>query len=223
MDLPRPTDGALAQPMRARVFALLVERRAPLDTREIAAHFDLHPNGVRVHLERLEEGGFVVRGRQRGGPGRPRDVWTVSPQSHPDGIPPRAFAELAAWLARSIPDSEPRLREVEQTGREVGAELAPERPVDPVAGFRDAIAALGFEPELEETSRGYRCQLRNCPYGAAAVANQTVVCRLHRGITAGLLAAVDPEAELVEFEPREPVDAGCMVEVARRGGGGERS
>lgn len=214
MDLPRPTEGALAQPTRARIFALLVDKRAPLDTAEIAAHFGLHPNGIRVHLERLEEGGFVVRNRERTGPGRPRDIWTVSPQSHPNGIPPRAYGDLAGWLARAIPSSPARLREVEGAGREIGAELAPQRPVDPFAGFRDALAALGFEPSFEQTPSGYRCRLGNCPYSEAASANQEVVCALHRGITAGLLDAVDPGAELVGFEPHDPKQAGCLVEVS---------
>lgn len=214
MDLPRPTEGALAQPTRARIFALLVEKRAPLDTAQIATHFGLHPNGIRVHLERLEEGGFVLRSRERVGPGRPRDIWTVSPQSHPDGIPPRAYGDLAGWLARAIPPSPARLREVEGAGREIGAELAPKRAVDPFAGFRDALAALGFEPSFEETAAGYRCRLGNCPYSDAASANQEVVCALHRGITAGLLGAVDPTAELVGFEPHDPKHAGCLVEVA---------
>lgn len=224
MDLPRPTEGALAQPTRARIFALLVEKRAPLDTAEIAAHFGLHPNGIRIHLERLEEGGFVVRSREPNGPGRPRDVWTVSPQSHPGGIPPRAYGDLAGWLARSIPATAPRLREVERAGREIGAELAPpRRAADPVAGFGDALAALGFEPDFEQTPAGYRCRLGNCPYSDAATANQEVVCCLHRGITAGLLAAVDPEAELVGFEPRDPRRAGCTVEVTVTRGTEERT
>lgn len=214
MDLPQPAEGALAQPTRARIFAFLVEKRAPADTQEIAAHFGLHPNGIRVHLERLEEGGFVVRSREGDGPGRPRDIWTVSPDAHPGGTPPRAYTELAAWLARAIPATDARLSEVERTGREIGAELAPRPGDDTAAGFRDALAALGFEPTLERREGGFTCRLGNCPYRDSVRQNQAVVCRLHRGITTGILAEVSPEATMTGFEPHDPDRAGCTIEVA---------
>jgi predicted ArsR family transcriptional regulator len=214
MDLPAPVEGALAQPTRARIFAFLVEKRAPADTQEIAARFGLHPNGIRMHLERLEEGGFVVRSRERIGAGRPRDIWTVSPQAHPGGTPPRAYADLANWLARAIPTSPARLREVERAGRGIGAELAPAPGADPAARFRDALAALGFEPTLEREEGGFSCRFGNCPYSNAAGENREIVCGLHRGITAGILAALDPGAELTRFEPHDPERAGCVVGVS---------
>lgn len=213
MDLPSPAEDALAQPTRARIFSFLVEKRAPADTAEVAAHFGLHPNGIRLHLERLEEGGFVVRSRQRAGAGRPRDIWTISPEAHPSGTSPRAYADLAAWLARAIPATEDRLREVERTGREIGAELAPKRSAEAGEALRDALAALGFEPTLERSEEGFCCRLGNCPYRNSVRENQAVVCGLHRGITEGMLAQLDPQAKLTRFESRDPDEAGCLVEV----------
>lgn len=214
MDLPSPTDGVLAQPTRARIFSFLVEKRAPADTAEVADHFGLHPNGIRLHLERLEEGGFVVRSRERGGAGRPRDIWAVSPEAHPGGTSPRAYADLAIWLARSIPATATRIREVQRTGRAIGASLAPERRTDAGEALRDALAALGFEPSLASTETGFCCRLGNCPYRDSVRENQAVVCGLHRGITEGMLAELDPEATLTRFEPGDPDLAGCLVEVA---------
>jgi predicted ArsR family transcriptional regulator len=216
MDVPRATEGALAQPTRARIFSFLVEKRAPADTAEIAAAFGLHPNGIRSHLERLEEGGFVVRtAQQTKGAGRPRDIWTVSPQAHPGGTSPRAYGDLAEWLARAIPASAGRVREVERTGREIGAELVDGPAADPPAAFRDALAALGFEPRMIPLRDGFQCKLGNCPYSGAVRRNQAIVCGLHRGITAGVLAALDPEARLTVFEPKDPERAGCLIEVRR--------
>jgi predicted ArsR family transcriptional regulator len=215
MDLPQPAEGALAQPTRARIFAFLVEKRGAADTQEIADHFGLHPNGIRLHLERLEEGGFVLRSQERAGAGRPRDVWTISPEAHPGGTPPRAYAEMASWLARAIPATGARLREVERTGREIGAELAPKPGTDPTLGFRDALAALGFEPTLERHQGGFSCRLENCPYRDSARNNQAVVCSLHRGITEGLLDVIAPDAKLTAFEPKDPDHAGCLIEVSQ--------
>jgi predicted ArsR family transcriptional regulator len=214
MDLPEPVD-ALAQPTRAQIFAFLVERRGPAGTEEIAERFGLHPNGVRRHLERLEEGGFVARGQVREGQGRPRDSWAVSPAANPGGSRPRSYNDLARWLTRAIPAGPARLREVEQTGREIGRELAPATDGDPVELFRDTIAALGFQPALDvKTEGGFSCSLGNCPYRDSVRESAEVVCTLHRGITAGILAELDPDAELTRFEPRDPERAGCLVEVS---------
>ena len=215
MDLPFDPGDPLSQPTRAQIFAFLVERRAPVGTEEVAEHFGLHPNGVRRHLERLEEGGFVTRSRVRGGQGRPRDSWALSPEAHPGGQRPRAYADLAAWLARSIPANRSRLREVERAGREIGAKLSGDRAEDPVEEFRQTIAALGFQPALQaKPEGGFTCTLRNCPYRDAVRENQPVICALHRGITKGLLSELDPDAKLVAFEPHDPDRAGCVVEVA---------
>lgn len=213
MDLPLPAEGALAQPTRAQIFSYLVEKRAPAGTDEVAGRFGLHVNGVRRHLERLEEDGFVERSRVSVGQGRPRDSWSVSPDAQPGGVAPRAYAELAVWLARAIPATRNRLREVERTGREIGTGLAPAGAEDTALGLRDALAALGFEPALEVTDDGFRCRLGNCPYADSVDANQPVVCTLHRGMTAGILAALDPDARLTGFEPLDPDTAGCRIEA----------
>jgi hypothetical protein len=43
--------------------------------------------------------------------------------------------------------------------------------------------------------------------------NPQMACGLHRSVTAGILAELDPKAKLTEFEPRDPESAGCVVEV----------
>ncbi len=216
MDLPLPAEDALAQPTRAQIFTFLVEKRGPAGTEELAEHFGLHPNGIRRHLERLLEGGFVTRSRVPIAKGRPRDSWSVSPDAHPGGQRPRAYADLATWLARAIPASSTRLREVERTGREIGRQLAPPARGDTAEDLRDALAALGFEPTLERTELGFACSLGNCPYRDSARESPEIVCTMHRGITAGILAELDPKAKLTQFEPRDPERAGCAIEV--RGG-----
>lgn len=213
MDLPVPAEDALAQPTRAQIFSFLVEKRGSAGTEEVAAHFGLHPNGIRRHLERLLEGGFVTRSRVRGGQGRPRDSWAVSPDAHPGGQRPRAYSDLAGWLARAVPASAARLREVERAGRDIGRELAPSPTGDPARDLGDALAALGFEPTLNRGEKGFSCCLGNCPYRDSVRENQAVVCGLHQGITAGMLSELDPRAKLTEFEPHDPESAGCTIEV----------
>src|SRR5690348_8546452 len=99
MDLPAiaDPDDALSQPTRARLFALLSELRRPTGTAELAARLELHPNGVRLHLERLAEQGLVERARARSPRGRPPDVWRIAPEARPAGANPRAYEDLGRW------------------------------------------------------------------------------------------------------------------------------
>ena len=55
MDLPTRPHDALAQPTRAQLFTVLSDLRRSASTDELAERLALHPNGVRVHLDRLRE------------------------------------------------------------------------------------------------------------------------------------------------------------------------
>jgi predicted ArsR family transcriptional regulator len=214
MDPPSGSDDVLGQETRARIFALLVERRAAMSTEELADLLGRHVNGVRRHLERLHDAGLVERRRGQGARGRPGDRWLVAADARPGGEPPDGYADLARWLARATPSGPGRLRAIEKTGREIGRELAPSPADDPIESFRSALAALGFQPEIDrDAAGGFACRLKNCPYLDPARQSPEVVCTLHRGITRGLLAALDPKAKLTRFEPHEPARAGCKVEV----------
>jgi predicted ArsR family transcriptional regulator len=214
MDLPAAGEEVLAQPTRARIFARLLEERAAVRTETLAGGLRLHPNGVRRHLERLREAGLVERRRSRGGRGRPGDLWAVAPGARPGGAPPRGYGDLARWLARAVGASAGRLKEVEAAGREIGREIAPEAG-EPVEAFREAFSALGFQPALQADDRGgFNCSLGNCPYRDSAVENAELVCTLHRGLTAGLLEALEPRSKLLSFEPHDPDRAGCVIRVA---------
>lgn len=215
MDLPSPNapGDLLAQPTRARLFALLGELRRAAGTAELAESMDLHPNGIRMHLERMEDAGLVIRVRARQPRGRPRDAWTISPGARPGGSAPRAYQDLGRWLARAMGDGPGGLRGIEQTGRQIGREVAPADAVG--AGALEAsLVALGFQPtvQLREGDRLTFC-LGNCPYRDAVRENQQAVCALHEGMTRGLLDVLDPDAELAGFSPRDPDEAGCLIEL----------
>jgi predicted ArsR family transcriptional regulator len=215
VDVPRADDDALAQPTRARLFELLAELRRPAGTDELARQLRLHPNGVRVHLERLETAGLVARARERvpNARGRPRDAWSISPDAEPGGAPPTAYADLGRWLVRAISSSGLRVREVEVCGRRIGRELAS------TAGSGSAeeqvhgvLVAMGFRPRRRLDPGGTLTYcLENCPYRAAVRERQAVVCGLHRGMTRGLLDAVAPKTRLAAFVPKDPDAAGCEI------------
>jgi predicted ArsR family transcriptional regulator len=216
MDLPvRPGD-TLSQPTRARVFALLGELSRPASTDELAAQLGMHPNGVRLHLERLLDAGLVDRRRERQPRGRPRDAWTISPDAQPGGDPPTGYASLSRWLVRALVASGAGVEDMEETGRLIGRGLASDHPGsgDEQMLF-DTLATLGFQPAREPASEQrvvYR--LRNCPYRQAVHERQPLVCALHRGLTSGLVEGIDGQSVVVAFEPKDPDLAGCMIAVA---------
>ena len=215
MDVPAALDpdDALAQPTRGRLFRLLGKLGRPATTVELAEQLGLHPNGVRVHLDRMERDGLVASAREPRPRGRPRERWTIAPDAKPGGQAPRGYYDLARWLSRAITAGRPSPRTIEATGREIGRELAPTdgRGVDV---FMSSLAALGFQPRITAQVDGaVTVCLDNCPYADAVVEIQRAICTLHRGITHGLLDLVQPDARLVDFDPHDPRDAGCLVQI----------
>jgi len=224
-----PPDDALAQPTRARLFAILGELRRPAGTDELARRLDLHVNGIRLHLERLEADGLVLRERERQARGRPRDAWSISPRAQPGGGPPTAYADLGRWLVRAISEGGTRARDVEATGRRIGRELASHgEGSSPETRIHTLLVVMGFQPRrrLDPDGRLTYC-LDNCPYRDAVRERQSVVCGLHRGMTRGLLDEIDAKTRLSAFVPKDPDVAGCEITlrgpVAREAAANERT
>jgi predicted ArsR family transcriptional regulator len=215
MEMPGPSAGdVLAQPTRAKLFELLTDMKREASTEELAERLGLHVNGVRRQLERLREAGLLTRNRRPRGRGRPRDLWAIASDADPGGERPRAYSDLAAWLASAIPPGPGRLRQVERTGREIGRALAPRGTDGTARAFEQVLTALGFQPQVELAPNGaVCCRLGNCPYLEAVRENQPVVCTLHKGLTQGLLDQLSPEARLTGFVPKDPESAGCLIEV----------
>src|SRR5262249_31411824 len=155
------------------------------------------PNGVRIHLQRMRDAGLLVHRRVAQPRGRPRDEWAIAPAARPGGVAPHAYTALARWLAPAIPATPGRLRPVQAAGREVGRELGSRPSAAPEQAIVDALAALGFEPEVRARTPGVMsCRLGNCPFRDSVRENQDVVCTLHRGLTRGLLDEIAPTAKL---------------------------
>jgi predicted ArsR family transcriptional regulator len=215
MDLPVRPDDVLAQPTRARLFTLLGELRRPAGTEELADRLGLHPNGVRVHLERLQRAGLIDRERTRQARGRPRDMWAIAADARPGGAAPSGYEQLGRWLARVISLGRTSLRNVEATGREIGRELAPAGKNGPAEQEMHAVlVSLGFQPQREPNPpAGMTYRLCNCPYRDAVRESPEVVCTLHRGMTRGLLDVIAPYTKLAAFTPEDPDEAGCRIEL----------
>jgi predicted ArsR family transcriptional regulator len=213
-------EDVLAQRTRSAIVRVLTEAQRPLGTAELADRLALHPNGVRLHLGRLQSAGLVERRSVTGARGRPRYEWALTPAAAHEHASTSAYRHLATWLARSTLASDTTLPHVERAGREIGGQIGAEaaaaaaaRPPQDV--LQTVLTSFGFEPaRTDEPDAQTRYTLQNCPYRDAAAENQPVVCGLHRGITQGLLDAIAPSARLAAFVPTDPHRARCLVDVA---------
>lgn len=227
MDVPPlPGDDPLGRDTRGRLYELIGQLGRPATTHELARALEIHPNGVRRHLEQLQLAGLIRRDSLRQGRGRPRDGWSIDPNARPGGDPPRGYEELGRWLARAIPSGPDSLQHIEAAGRAIGRELPAEGATAGPEGatsasglgdFERAVTWLGFAPQAERTGEdAVTYRLTNCPYRQAVQENQPVICTLHRGILSGLLETLEPDAQMTGFHPRDPERAGCAVSLLLR-------
>jgi predicted ArsR family transcriptional regulator len=211
MDVPQPPEHELlAEPVRARLVRALAELAAGDDT-GAGRHRPPASEHRAVQLARLAAAGLIESRTVAQARGRPRHQWAIAAEARPAGHAPQAYGQLAEWLARALARTG-RTADVEEGGpRDRARDRA--RRAGPDA-MSDALAALGFAPRAEPLPGGVRYVLGNCPYRDAVAQNQALVCNLHRGMTAGLLDRLDPAARLSAFVPKDPYEAGCLIEIS---------
>jgi len=200
----------LGNPTRRGIYVSVRESADPTTAAQIAGLFDIHPNVARHHLDRLVESGYLqvsARRPPRPGAGRPAKGFEATDKEIMLTYPARRYDLLAELLVRVInrlaPDRGPGA--AEEIGRAYGRELAAEVGMPDEEGFENALFAVarallgaGFEVTADGDKR--RLFTRTCPFASVAAAHPEVVCRLDRGIVAGLLEsargvdAVQPHA-----------------------------
>jgi predicted ArsR family transcriptional regulator len=206
----------LADGSRYAVYQEVARGGEPLSTTAIAARLQLHPNTVRLHLEKLREAGLLeVSADRHGSVGRPQHRWAVVAQAPSLGLEPAGFrllahllAEVAAQHSAEAPVSSVSSVSTGQSGaadvgRRHGLASSSTHPAGTgtptVACLRavmDELADLGFDPSLDDgpdldqdLAHGLAgISFTRCPFRELAVLYPDLVCELHRGITEGLLS-----------------------------------
>ncbi|MBE3576566.1 MAG: ArsR family transcriptional regulator [Limnochordales bacterium] len=85
------------QPTRAELLRLLKEQ-GEMTVKQLSEALGITPMGVRQHLEALLREGLVTYSWQRHGPGRPCQLFRLTPQG--DELFPRNYASLAVDILR---------------------------------------------------------------------------------------------------------------------------
>ena len=224
---------ALASPVRSRLLEELHAAEAPLGIDDLATRLELHRNTVRSHLGVLEIAGLVDHETDRpDGPGRPRSLFRLadtgprdlgSDAGSRDGEDPNHL--LAALLAGRFDGSDTKVAPVvedaaRQWARRRGttAELT-QGAADGMARLLAGLAQWGFEatagdPGGDRRDSTVTVWFQRCPLDAVATANPELACAVHRGLTRGILDALDRPFDLAELTPRRS-GGRCMARLER--------
>ena len=187
---------ALGDETRYAMYEELARSTAAMSAQDLADRLGLHPNTVRLHLDRLREAGLVdVEPVHRGTVGRPQHLYFLAAGAPGLGFDPPAHALLAGLLAALAEHVGAESADAARIGRGWGADAgARTRTRSCVQALEAELTQLGFEPSTEEGSPAdagaHRIEFLHCPFRELAEAYPELVCNLHRGLCEGVVEAV---------------------------------
>ena len=192
---------ALDQPVRADLYALLIERDGWISRDDAADAVGVPRSVAAFHLDKLADAGLLEttfeRPPGRGGPGagRPAKKYRRAAREVAVSLPDRRYDLAGALLADAVADAAATGRPVatalseaaRATGRAMGAavreELGRSRSAAAVrAAAVRALEGLGYEPH----ERGREVVLANCPFHALAERHRNLVCDMNLDLIGGL-------------------------------------
>jgi predicted ArsR family transcriptional regulator len=204
---------ALGEATRYRIFRYVIEAGEPVGVAAITAHVGINHNSVRQHLAKLCAAGLLVEDIARsGGPGRPALTYRPAPLTTALSGAQSPYEALAVLLVEILNGGEP-----EEVGRAAGR-----RAVAGVGAGADALDVIeaemvrqGFHPVRQDSGATVELVAARCPFVAAAELNADVVCRLHRGMTEGMVEALGRDVLHIGLLASDPRTAGCRVQLER--------
>ena len=225
---------AFGDPTRRQIYLLVRERAEGVTASDVAAHFGLHANVARHHLDKLSAGGyvevFVARpgsverpmGAAAKGAGRPSKRYQASDRSTGLGVPHRTDDLLILLLGRALAlvPEEAAAAMAESVGEEYGRHLAAQMSCgDGQRSFRAALHAIaealtshGFAAHAEARGEGLALIKDTCPFFDTAKAHP-VICAVDRGMVQGMLAGLYGDAVPASESSRALGDAACITVV----------
>ncbi|MEM7285400.1 MAG: helix-turn-helix domain-containing protein [Actinomycetota bacterium] len=191
---------AFGDPTRRDIYLYVHECDSGVTAAETAAHFDLHANVARHHLDKLAGGGYLEVARStRSGAGRPSKVYSCAEPEIRVEFPVRHHDVLVTLLGKALAMLTPE--QAEQMAEEVGIEYGKAMAgslgdSDGGRSFRqslhavaDALTAHGFAAHAEKFGEDLQIVAENCPFGGAAI-EHPVICAVDRGMVKGMLGSL---------------------------------
>jgi len=200
--------GALADPVRRRLYEYVVGRDHGVGREEAARETGVPLHTARFHLDKLVEEGLLavdhrrLTGRSGPGAGRPAKVYRRSESVVAVSLPERGYELVGHVFAAAVQRS--------LEGAPLTEALAEEARV---AGRRDGTAYPRKGGELERSAgvlqeRGYEptrvtegLLLRNCPFDALAREHTALVCGVNHDYVGGVLEGLGCSHATAHLDP----------------------
>ena len=103
-----PSPSLVSMPSTRRSILFLLKKRGEAGTAELAGELGITVSGIRQHLAGLVSAGLVVPRRERHGPGRPPQRYSLAAAG--DALFPRFYSELTNELLAYVEDQDPSMR-----------------------------------------------------------------------------------------------------------------
>jgi predicted ArsR family transcriptional regulator len=220
--------GALADPVRRRLYEYVVARGDGVGREEAARELDVPAHTARFHLDKLVEEGLLVvehrrlTGRTGPGAGRPAKVYRRSGAEVAVSLPRREYdlvgQVFAAAVERSLggaPLPDMLAQEAHAAGHRDGT--AYDEPGSELERSAGVLAARGFEPTRVDDG----LELRNCPFDTLAREHTALVCGVNHDYIGGVLDGLGCSRTTARLDP---APGRCCVRVEESGSGsGNRS
>jgi len=208
--------GALADPVRRRLYLYVCSQPEPVGRDEAAAAVGVARHQAKFHLDRLEADGLLesefarLSGRSGPGAGRTSKLYRRADREIAVSLPEREY-ELAGRLladavAESVSSGEPVLdvlhRRAAAHGRALGRSAldgvtTPESAASALRLAARVLAGHGYEPRPD----GERVVLSNCPFHSLAKAQTELVCHMNEALVAGIAGTLGPHCPHVILDP----------------------
>jgi len=208
--------GALADPVRRRLYLYVCSRPEPVGRDEAAEAVGVARHQAKFHLDRLEADGLLesefarLSGRSGPGAGRTSKLYRRSDREISVSLPDREYLLAGRLLADSVAESvesgQPVLdvlhRRAAAHGRALGRSAlsgvpAPESSASALRLARRLLAEHGYEPRPEDE----RVVLSNCPFHALAKVQTELVCQMNEALIAGVATTLAPHCPQVRLDP----------------------
>jgi predicted ArsR family transcriptional regulator len=211
--------GALADPVRRRLYRFVAEQPGAVSRDQAAEGLDVPRHTVKFHLDKLVEEGLLVTefrrltGRSGPGAGRPAKLYRRSRQEVTVSVPSRRYDLAGQVLADAVeralegapmPEA---LRDAADNAARIVTEAWPTDAEGEPERIAEVLGQLGYEPRV----RNGEVTLFNCPFDRVAADHREVVC----GVNLDFVAAVGERLGCTGLHAESTEPARCCVRLRR--------
>jgi predicted ArsR family transcriptional regulator len=202
----------LSDPVRRRLYLLVIGRPEPVSRDEAAAAVGITRALAAFHLDRLVEAGLLkaeyrrLGGRRGPGAGRPSKLYRQSDRVVRATLPERRFEVAAEIFADALAAPRESVDALDAAAERHGLELgrAARARVGENASSRDVLAALQFilhDAGYVPFERDGEIRLLNCPFHEIAQKHRELTCGMNLALLRGLLTGAGMGGLSARLEP----------------------